>query len=158
TREVNLLAVHPSVPARTVKDLIGLAKARPGELSYGGSSIGSPAHLAAELFKSMAGVSIVGVPYKGNAATITATIGGEVQLMVSDLGSLMPHVKSNRLRALAVTSSTPSVLLPALPTVAATLPGYESVGMTGIAAPAKTSRAIINRLNQEIVRFLNRPE
>ena len=120
---------------------------------------GGTDHLAGELFKSMAGINIVRVPYKGTAAAVTALVGGEVQMMIIDAGLVMPHVKSGRLRALAVTSAEPSALVPGLPTVAASgLPGYEAVGLTGIWAPAKTPAAIINRLNQEIVRVLSQPD
>ena len=157
-REVRVVFVHTSMPVKSIKDLIALAKARPGQLNYGSSAIGGPAHLASELFKSMAGVNIVHVPYKGGAAQNTALITGEVQMSIADAGGAMPHVKSGKLRPLAVTSATPSALVPGLPPVAATLPGFESVGLTGMFAPGKTSAAIINRLNQEIVRFLNLPE
>ena len=159
SREVNILAVNPSVPATSVKELIALAKAKPGQLNYGSSTPAGPAHLAAELFKSMAGVNIVNVPYKITPMVITALIGGEVHLTIMDAGLVAPHVKTGKLRALAVTSAEPSALTPGLPTVAASgLPGYEVVGLTGIWAPAKTPAAIINRLNQEIVRVLNRAD
>ena len=158
-REVNVVAVNPSVAAKSVKELIALAKAKPGALNYAMNIAGGPAHLGAELFKSLAGVNIVGVAYKSNAAGVTAVIGGEVQLLISDASELMPHVKSGRLRALAVTSAEPSAMAPGLPTVAASgLPGYESSGMTEIMAPAKTPGPIINRLNQEIARHLNTAE
>ena len=158
-RIVNIVAVHPSVPAKAVKDLIALAKARPGELNYASVSIGGSTHLAMELFKSMAGVNIVHVPYKGAAAAVPALMSGEVQLMIFDAGVLAPHVKSGKLRALAVTSAQPSALFPELPTVTASgLPGYESGAMAGLFAPAKTSKAIIDRLNLEIVRVLNRTD
>ncbi|OFW10070.1 MAG: hypothetical protein A3H27_00445 [Acidobacteria bacterium RIFCSPLOWO2_02_FULL_59_13] len=158
-REVSIVAVHPSVPAKAIKELVALAKARPGELNYGSAATGSPSHLAAELFKSMATVNIVRIAYKGSPPAITALITGEVQLVITDVGLLAPHVKSGRLRALAVTSAEPTALVPSLPTVAASgLPGYEWVGMTGILAPGKTPAPIINRLNQEIVRVLNLPD
>lgn len=158
-RTVNLVAVHPSLPVKSVKELIALAKARPGALNYSSSTVGASSHLGAELFKSMAGVNIVHVPYKGTGASITALISGEVQLTINDVGFIAPHVKSGRLRALAVTSDQPSVLAPGLPTVAASgVPGYELTGWTGMAAPAKTPGAIINRLHQEIVRVLNQPD
>ena len=158
-REVNVVAVNPSVAAKSIKELIALAKAKPGALNYAMNIAGGPAHLGAELFKSLAGVNIVGVAYKSNAAGVTAVIGGEVQLLISDASELMPHVKSGRLRALAVTSAEPSAMAPGLPTVAASgLPGYESSGMTEIMAPAKTPGPIINRLNQEIARHLNTAE
>ena len=159
SRDVNVVAVHPSVPAKSVKELVALAKSRPGELNYGSGSTGSLSHLAVELFKHMGGVNIARVPYKGTGPAITALLSGEVQLLVVDTGLLLPHAKSGRLRALAVTSSEPSAMAAGLPTVAASgLPGYEAVGMTGMFVPAKTPSAIINRLNQEMVRFLRVPE
>ena len=154
----NLLAVHPSLPVKSVKELIALAKARPGELNYSSSPPGSPTHLAAELFNSMAGVKIVRVVYKGTAPAIAALIGGEVQMIITDAGLLTPHAKSGRLRALAVTSAQPYALAPGLPTVAATVPGYESGSVTCLFAPAKTPAAIITRLNQEVVRYLARSD
>ena len=158
-REVSVFALHPSVPVKSVKELIALAKARPGELNYASSGTGSNTHLAAELFKSMAGVNIVHVPYMGTSPAITSLISGETQLYITDTGLVAPHVKSGKLRALAVTSAAPSALAPGLPTVAASgVPGYEAVAMTGIWAPAKTPGAIIARLNQEIVRVLNLPD
>ena len=159
SREINIVAVHPSVPVKSIKELIALAKARPGELNYSSAAIGSSQRLGAELFKSMAGVNIVGVSYKSSAAVITALISGEVQLTINDAGLLAPHVKSGKLRALAATSAEPSPLAPGLPTVAASgVPGYELVSTTGILAPAKTPGAVITRLNQEIVRVLNRAD
>ena len=158
-RTVNIVAVHPSLPVKSIKELIALAKARPGELNYGSSAPGSSNHLAGELFRSMAGVKLVNVPYKSSPPVITALIGGEVQLAIIDVGLVVPHVKTGKLRALAVTSTEPSALAPGLPTVAASgLPGYESVSMVGVLAPTKTPAAIINRLNQEMVRVLNMPE
>ena len=157
--EVNVVAVHPSTPAKSIRELIALAKGKPGELNYASSSIGGPSHLAAELFKAMAGINIGHIPYKGGGPQVTALIGGEVQVAIADLGLIMPHVKSGRLRDLAVTSSLPSALAPGLPTVAAAgLAGYESVSMTGMFAPAKTPGAVINRLNGEVARFLGRAE
>ena len=158
-RTVNIVAVHPSVPVKSVKELITLAKSRPGELNYSSGSIGGPAHLASELLRHMAGINIVHIPYSGTAPAITAIISGEVQVTIFDSGIVSPHAKSGKLRALAVTSAEPSALTPGLPTVAASgLPGYEMTGMTGIWAPAKTPVSIINRLNQEIVRVLNLPD
>jgi len=158
SREVYVITVHPSIPAKTVKELIALAKAKPGELNYSSATAGGDIHLALELLKSMAGINIVGVPYKGGAAAMTALISGEVQVMALDAGLVAPHVKMGEMRALAVTSATPSALAPGLPTVsAAGVPGYELVGSTGIWAPARTSAAIVNRLHQAIVRVLGRP-
>jgi tripartite-type tricarboxylate transporter receptor subunit TctC len=158
-REVSIVAVHPSLPVKTIKELIALAKARPGELNYGSSTPGGPGFLGAELFKSLAGVNIVHVPYKGIAPAMTALLSGEVQMQITDPALVLPHAKSGRLKALAVTSAEPSALVPHLPTVAASgLPGYEAVGGIGSFAPGKTPAAIITRLNQEIVRVLTRAE
>ena len=155
----NILVLHPSVAANSVRELIALAKARPGELNYASGPAGATSHLAGELFKVMAGINVVRIPYKSGGAVVIATMGGEVQLSFPSAGAATPHLKSGRLRALAVTSAQPSALTPGLPTVAASgLPGYESVSTTGIFAPAKTPGAIINRLNQEIVRVLNQVE
>ena len=156
-REVLVVAVHPSIPAKSVKELIALAKARPGELNFGASPAGT-SYLATQLLKSMAGINVVWVPYKGSAPALAALLGGEVQLIVSDVGLVMPHSKTGRLRPLAVTSAEPSALTPGLPTVAETVPGYQSGGLIAVLAPAKTPAAIINRINLEIVRFVNRPE
>jgi tripartite-type tricarboxylate transporter receptor subunit TctC len=154
----NVLVVNPALPARSVKELIALAKAKPGELNYGFAGAGGSLQLAAELFKALAGVNIVGVNYKGAAAGVTGVMSGEVQVMFADAG-VMEQVKSGKLRALAVTSPQPSALAPDLPTVAATgLPGYQYVSISGIWAPARTPEAAINRLNQELVRLLSKPE
>jgi tripartite-type tricarboxylate transporter receptor subunit TctC len=158
-RSVGIVAVHPSVPAKSIKELIGLAKARPGALNYGSTGAGSGQQLRTELFKSMAGVDIVHVPYKGSGQVISALLSGELQMWINDSGVIAPYAKSGKLRALAVTSAQPSALTPGLPTVSASgLPGYEAVSISGIFAPAKTPPAIISRLNQEIIRFLNQPE
>jgi hypothetical protein len=154
-----VVVVHPSVPARSIRELIALARARPGELNYGSGGAGSTPHLAVELFKSMAAVNIVRVAYKGNAQSLNDLIAGQVQLMFTTSGPVWPHVKSGRLRALAVTSAEPSPLAPGLPAAAtAGLPGYESSSVYGVFAPAGTPATIIARLNREIVRLLNRPE
>jgi tripartite-type tricarboxylate transporter receptor subunit TctC len=159
-REVNILAVNPSLPVQTVKDFIAYAKTSPGKLNYSSPGVGSTTHLASELFKSMAGVNIVHVPYQGNQPAITGLVAGEVQMAIFDAGLIMPHVRAGKLRALAATSLEPSALTPGLPTMAASgLPGYESIGLTGVLATgAKTPRPIINRLNQEIVKHINKPE
>jgi tripartite-type tricarboxylate transporter receptor subunit TctC len=155
----NAVVVHPSLPVKSIADLIKLAKARPGELNYGSGGNGSSTHLAVELLKSMAGVDIVRVVFKGNAPALNALFSGEVQLMIAPVGSFAGQLKSARLRALAVTSAQPSLLLPGLPTMAASgLPGYESMQIYGVFAPAKTPAAIIQRLNEEIVRVLGRSE
>jgi len=158
-RSPSTLVVHPSVPVHSVRDLIGLAKARPGQLSYGSGGIGTSTHLAAELFKSMAKVDILWVPYKGNGPAMNDLISGQVQLMFGTAGTVAPHIKSGRVRAIAVTSAEPSILAPGLPTVAASgLPGYESISIYGVYAPAGTPEAIIWQLNRAIVAVLNMPE
>jgi len=159
TSSPNILVVHPSLGVKSVKELIALAKARPGQLNYGSTGGGGISQLTGELFKSMAGVNIVHVPYKAAAQALTDVISGQVQLMFAATGPAVAHIESGRLRALAVTSGRPSALLPGLPTVAASgLPGYEAASMFGIFAPAKTPEPIVRRLNQEIVRALNRPD
>jgi tripartite-type tricarboxylate transporter receptor subunit TctC len=155
----NVVVVHPSLPANSILELIALAKARPGELNYGSTSSGSANHLAAELFKSMAGVNIVRINYKGAGAALIDLVAGQLQVMFASAGSVTGHIQSGRLRALAVTSARASSLAPGLPTVAAAgLPGYESASLTGMFAPARTPHTIINRLNKEITQALNRPE
>ncbi len=155
----NVLVVHPSLPVKSVADLIALARAKPGDLNYGSSGAGSSGHLAAELFNAMAKIKIVRVNYKGAGAALSDVIGGQVQLSFATATSIAAHVQSGRLKALAVTSSKASALLPNLPTIAASgLSGYESASTSGIFAPAATPAAIIGRLNQEIVRALARAE
>ena len=155
----NLLVVHPSLPVKTVRELIAFAKVRPGKLNYASSSTGAGNHVAAELFKAMAGVDIVRINYKGAGVALNDVISGQIQVMFPSAGSVMQYVKAGRLRALGVTSLKPSALVPDMPTVAAVgLPGYESVSMTGMFAPAKTPDWIIRLLNQEIVFALRKPE
>jgi tripartite-type tricarboxylate transporter receptor subunit TctC len=154
----NLLVVHPSLPVKSVRDLIALAKARPGVLNYSSAAIGTATHLAAELFKAMARVNIVSVPYKGGAGAVTALIAGDVDMAFTVGVAVMPFIKSGRLKALAVTTLKPSALVPGLPTVSESVPGYESGATAAIFAPAGTPSAIIARLNREIVRTLNAPD
>jgi tripartite-type tricarboxylate transporter receptor subunit TctC len=154
----NVVVVHPSMPVKTIKDLIALAKAKPGQLDYSAGSNGSTPHLAAEMFKARTGVDIVHVPYKGAGPALTALVAGEVHVSFPGAGSATPHLKAGRLRALAITSAQPSALLPGVPTVASTLPGFETVAMYGLFAPAATPRAIVERLNQEVARGLKVPE
>ena len=158
-RSPSILVVHPSVPVKSVSELIALAKAKPGTLNYAAGTIGATPHLAAELFKYMAGVNMVRVGYKGTGPAVTAVMAGESQVSFPNAGSVMPHVKSGRLRGLAVCSAQPSDLAPGLPTVAATgLPGYESVSPQAVFAPAKMPPALIKRLNEEIVRVMHTPD
>ena len=154
-----VIVVHPSVPVKRINELIALAKARPGALNYASGAIGSASHLAAVLFKSMAGVNIARINYKGAGPAITDLIAGHVQVMFSTASGVTSHIKSGRLRALAVTSSKPSALAPGLPTAAASgVPGYESITMLGLFTQAKTPEAIIVRLHHEIVQALKQPE
>ncbi len=159
TRQPSFLLVHPSLPVKTVKELIALAQSQRGKLNYGAPGAGSPGQLAMELFNSLAGVNIVKITYKGSGQALNALISNEVQVMISTAAPVIPHVEAGRLRALAVTSAQPSALVPGYPTVAASgLPGYESLTIYGMFAPAGTPLTIINRLNQEIVRLLDRAE
>lgn len=158
-RQPNILVVHPSLPVKSVKDLIALAKGKPGLLNYSSSGVGSSNHLAAELFKFMTGVRIVRINYKGVGPAVSALLSGEVQLMYANLASISHYVQAGRLRPLAITSAEASPLYPDLPTMAASgLPGFEAVVMTGVYAPLGTSAAIVSRLNQEIVRAINVPD
>ena len=155
----NVLVVHPSLRAATIEELIALAKARPGEINFASSGHGTPAHLAGELFNSMARVKMVHVPYKGAAPALADLLGGQVQLMFSTMPPALPHVKDGRLRALAVTSAKRSPAMPELPTVdEIALPGFEANTWHGVVAPAGTPTAIIARLNREIVSILHLPE
>jgi tripartite-type tricarboxylate transporter receptor subunit TctC len=154
-----LLVVHPSLPVKSVKELIAWAKAKPGELNYASGISGSATHLPAELFKSMTGVNLVRVAYKGGGPALNALIGGEVQVMFATASSASPQVNAGRLRALAVTSARPSALFPELPTVAASgLPGYDAASIMCVFTPAKTPAALISQLHGEIVQVLNKPE
>jgi tripartite-type tricarboxylate transporter receptor subunit TctC len=154
----SILAVHPSLPVKNARELIALAKARPGQLNYAAGTIGAAPHLAAELFKSMTGTDIVRVPYKGSGPALIGLMTGEAQIMFP-AASGMSYIRQGKIRALAVGSLEPSPLVPGVPTLAASgVPGYESVSPQGVFAPAKTPAAIVNRLNHEITRALNTPE
>ncbi len=155
----NVLVLHPSLKAATVKELIALARARPGEINFASSGHGTPAHLAGELFNSMAGVKMVHVPYKGAAPALADLLGGQVQLMFSTMPPALPHVKDGKLRALAVTSAKRSPAAPELPTVdEIALPGFEANTWHGVVVPAGTPETIVARLNREIVAILHLPE
>ncbi len=158
-RGPNILVVHPSLPVQSVKELIVLAKAKPGMLNYASGASGASTHLGPELFKAMAGVDIMRIPYKGGAQALADLVGGQVQVMFVNPSPGMPYIKSGRLRALAITSAQPSALFPRMPTVAASgLPGFEHSSKVGIYAPARTPAAVINRLNEELVQVLNRAD
>ena len=150
-----VVVVHPAVAAASIKELIALAKARPGVLNYGAGSGGGITHVAAEVFKSMAGVDMVRVSYKSDALLNADLLAGQVQLTFGSASSVMPYAKAGRLRALAVTNVQPSALLPGLPPVAATVPGYQIGSIYGLFAPAHTPAPIIKQVHQETVRLLN---
>lgn len=154
-RAPNVLVVHPSLPAKNVKELIALAKARPGEINVAVGGPGSSNFVAAVLFAHMANVNLMRIPYKGNAPAVTALLAGEVQVMFSSAGAAAPHRQSGRLRALAVGGAQPSPLAQGLPTIAATgVPGYVSETLHAMFAPAKTPPAVIAKVNAEVARYL----
>jgi len=154
----NLITANPSVPVKNVRELIAYAKANPGKLAYGSAGNGSGPHVAGELFKSMAGIDIEHIPYKGAAPAMIDLLGGRVQLMFDFLSSAMPHIKAHQLNALAVTGPKRSPLLPEVPTVSeAGLPGYEVYAAFGVLAPARTPPAVIERLQAEIVKLIGTP-
>ena len=159
TAAPNVLVVHPSVPVKSVKELIALAKSRPGQLNFASAGTGTAPHLSAELFSAMAGVRMVHIPYKGSPPAVTDLLAGEVALMFSPSSTVLPHVKTGRLRALAVTTAARVPSLPELPTVAESgLKGYETITWFGFVAPARTPPAVVTRLNAEIVKVLGMPE
>jgi tripartite-type tricarboxylate transporter receptor subunit TctC len=154
-----LLITHPSVPVKSVKELLALAKAEPGKLNYASAGNGAANHLAMELFKSMAGVNLTHVPYKGAPQAVTDLIGGSVNLMFNSIPPALQHIKAGRLRMLGVSSAKRSPQLPDAPTVSeAGVPGYESITWFGLLAPAKTPPAIIARLHAELVKVVRAPE
>jgi tripartite-type tricarboxylate transporter receptor subunit TctC len=153
-----ILVVHPTLPVKTVKDLVALARSRPGQLNYASASPGGMPHLAGELFNGMAGVKMVHIPYKGAAPATIDLVGGQVSLMFNNMLSAMPHVKSGRLRAVAVTSAKRSGAVPELPTIAETLPGYEASGWYGAFAPATTPRDLIAKINGDMNRAMRLPD
>ncbi len=154
-----MLATHPSLPAKNVKELIALAKARPDQLSFASSGNGGVSHLVGELFKSQAGVQMLHVPYKGDAPALIDLVAGQVSLEFGTAVSFLPYVKSGKLKALAVTNPKRSPVLPEVPTVAESgLPGFEALQWFGVFAPAGTPREIIARLNAEMVKIMRQPE
>jgi len=153
-----LVAVHSSVTATSIKDLIALARAKPRGLNYGSSGIGGASHLATELFLQMTGTSMNHIPYKGDAPAIADLLGGQIQLIFSSVPALMPHLKGGRVRALAVSTEKRFRELPDLPAVHETVPGYEHTSWNGMWAPKGTPREIITRLNQALGRILQQPE
>jgi len=154
-----LLITHPSVPAKTVKELVTLAKSEPGKLNYASAGNGAANHLAMELFKSMADINLTHVPYKGAPQAVTDLIGGNVNLMFNSIPPVMQHIKSGRLRLLGVSSAKRSPQLPDVPTISeAGVPGYESITWFGLLAPAKTPAPIVTRLHEALVKVVRTPE
>ena len=153
-----ILVVHPSLPVKSVRDLIQLAKSRPGELNYASGTVGATPFLAGELFKYMAGVNIVRIAYKGTGPSMIGVMAGEAQVMFPGAGSAWSHVENGRLRALGVASTKPSRLTPGLQPIALTVPGYEATSNIAFMAPARTPQPILDRLHQEIVKAIHRPD
>jgi len=155
----NVLVVNATVDSKSVKELIALAKSKPGQLAFASSGNGTSIHLAGELFKSMTGTAMLHVPYKGSAPAITDLLGGQTNMMFDNLPSAMPHIKSGRLRALAVTSVRRSPALPDIPTIAETgVSGYEASSWFGVLAPAGTPKDVVAKIQGDIARALNAPE
>ena len=153
------LVINPGVAAKSVQELIGLAKARPGTLNLASAGSGGPTHLAGEVLKNLAHLDVVHVPYKGNAAALTALVGGEAHMMFSNLLTSMPHVRSGRLRVLAVSTAKRSPQMPELPTIAETgVPGYDVTPWYGILGPARLPTAIVAKWNREVARIVVLPE
>jgi tripartite-type tricarboxylate transporter receptor subunit TctC len=158
-RAPNVLIAHPSLPAKTTKELIALAKSQPGKLNFSSSGTGGVSHLSAEMFRSVAGIDIVHVPYKGAGPAMTALLSGEVQLMMATTPVALTQMKANRVRAIAVSSRKRSTLAPELPTVAeAGFPGFATDTWYGVLAPTRTSAAIVNKINADIARLLKNRE
>jgi len=152
----NALVVHTSVPAKSVKEFLAYAKANPGKINYGSSGLGSAPHLSMELIKSMTGVTMVHVPYKGSGPALADLLGGQLQALCSSLAGLLPHIKSGRVRALGVTTAKRNPQLPDVPTISeAGIPGYEVTIWYALFAPARTPKPILTRLNAETVKALN---
>ena len=154
----NVLVVHPSVPARTVKDLIAYAKTRPGQLNYGSGGNGTSNHLAGALFQLLANIDVVHIPFKGVPAALTDTVAGRVHYTMGSPVSTLPHVKENHLKLLAVTTPRRSPSLPDVPAIAESLPGYEFTGWMGLLVPVKVPRAIVDKLHKETVRIVHLPD
>jgi tripartite-type tricarboxylate transporter receptor subunit TctC len=155
----NILVVHPSLPARSVKQFIALARARPGQLSFGSSSVGSPSHMSGELFKSMAKLDYVHVPYKGQSLALVDLMGGQIQFLFPSIPSSVAHIRSRKLVPLGVTTALRAGALPEVPTIAeAGMPGYEVSGWYGVAGPAGIPQPTVARLNKEINAILQVPD
>ena len=154
-----ILVIHPSLPAKNVREFIAIAKAKPGQLNYGSSGVGTATHMTTELFKAMAGVDLVHIPYKGSGQVMGDVIGGQLALIFDQIVSSLPHVQGGKLRMLAITSAKRFPSLPDLPTIAESgVPGYESISWAGVAVPAGTPKEIVARLHAEIVKVLAMPD
>ena len=153
-----MLAIHPSIPVKTVKEMLALARSRPGHLTIAAAGNGTPSHLAAELLKQSAKIDLRVVHYKGTGASLNDVVGGQVAMSFGTLAGLLPFVKSGRLRALAISSAQRAPALPDVPAVAETVPGFEVVTWYGLFAPAGTPRDIVARLHAEIVKALASPD
>ncbi len=155
----NMLAAHPSVPVKTLQDVIALAKAKPGQLNYASAGSGTGTHMSAELLKQMTGIDIVHIPYKGGGPAMVATMGGQTQLIIGTTIGLLPHVRTGKLKAIALTSAKRSPAAPEIPTFAESgVPGYEHEPWNGMFAPAKLPKPVIATLNRELARILQSPE
>jgi len=153
-----ILVVHPSVPAASISELVAYAKSKPGELRYGSGGAGSPPHLSAEIFKSMTGINMLHVPYKGVTPAMMDTVAGQVQMLISVIPAVLSTVKAGKVRALGVTSAKRSRFVPDIPAIAEAVPGYEFIGWYSFVAPAGTPARIVNKLNAEIASILKTPE
>jgi tripartite-type tricarboxylate transporter receptor subunit TctC len=153
-----VLVVHPSLPARSVPDLVKLAKAKPGSINFGSAGQGATSHLASELLKELAGIDIVHIPYKGAGPALNELVAGQTQMMITGVSAALPFIKTGRLRALAVTSTRPLAVLPGVPPIAESVPGYEVTTWYGLFARSGTPPAIISRLNQEVAQALALPD
>jgi tripartite-type tricarboxylate transporter receptor subunit TctC len=154
----NILVAHPSMPVKTIKELIAYAKAKPGTLNFPSAGVGSSSHLAGEMLKSLAGISMVHIPFKGGGPALVAVIAGEVQIMFATMPAAMPHVKSGKVKPVAVTTAKRSQAMPELPTIAESgVKGYEASTWYGLLAPAQTPPAIVTRLHADTVKILAGP-
>ena len=159
TEQPNIIVIHPSLPANNLQEFVALAKAQPGKLTYGSAGLGSGTHLAMEMLMMSQKIKLIHVPYKGTGPAVAALLGNETNAFMSTFASALPHVKANRLRALAVTTKTRAATLPDIPTVEQSgVPGFEYATWYGVLAPAGTPKPIVNKLNQAIVSVLSKPE
>ncbi|MEW6767223.1 MAG: tripartite tricarboxylate transporter substrate binding protein [Pseudomonadota bacterium] len=158
-RVPNLMSVNPDVPAKTVQEFIALAKSKPGQIFYGTPGLGSTAHLATELLKSMTGIDIVHVPYKGSAPAVTDLVAGRIQVMIDNLPAVLSFAEAKSVRAIAISTNTRWPLLPEIPTIAESgVPGYDAAAWFTVAAPAKVSKDIVMKLNASVIKFIKSPD